>query len=237
MSYILVADDNPLSLRFFAEALTTLGHACETVDDGAKALKRAYSSTFDLLLLDVRMPKLGAADALAHIRAGDGPSRAAVAIATTADNTADTRAALLAAGFAEVLPKPFAVDDLRSALARHLPARRGELEDHLPTPALDDTQAFAAAGGDLAIVAALRHLLADELDALPAEIAAIAAKHDVNALRDRLHRLDASAGFCGATALSAAATRLRAAVMMTPWPEAAVADFLHVCAQVRVLLS
>lgn len=223
---VLVADDNPPSLRFLEAALHDVGCLPLAVADGVAACEAAAAATFDLLLLDARMPRLGGADALARIRGGGGPSCTAVAIATTAAPEAEVRAALLAAGFAEVLHKPLGLAQLRTALVRHLPTQ-GQADE------LDDARALAAAGGDRAIVDALRGLLAGELDALPAEIAALSARRDADGLRDRLHRLDASAGFCGMPALAVASAHLRAALAASPWPDDALASFLSTCAALR----
>jgi CheY-like chemotaxis protein len=236
---VLVADDNPVSLRFFSEALAQLGIACDLAHDGLETVARADRERFDVLLLDARMPGLDGPAALARIRAGRGPSRVAVAIATTADASASTRQDLVAAGFVDVVAKPVTVNALRAALAPHLPgaiaavaAVAGGADD------LDDVAALSAVGGDVGILAALRGLFAAELDALPAELAAIGAGADVAALRDRLHRLDASAGFCGAPALVRACATLRSAVDHSPaWPDAAVTEFLAACARVRARIA
>ncbi|MBO9663472.1 response regulator [Dokdonella sp.] len=233
MPRVLVADDNPLSLHFFAEALRTLGCVAEMATDGADALRRANASRFEVLLLDARMPGLDGAEVLARLRAGAGLSRRAVAIATTAAAEARIDADLLAAGFVDVLHKPLTVAELRAALARH----SIEPAPPDPAPALDDARALAAAGGDATIVSALRGLLAAELDALPSEMAAIAAARDADALRQRLHKLDASAGFCGAPALGEASASLRTALQEVDWPDHAVARFLRICTQVRALLA
>lgn len=223
---ILVADDNPVSLRFFAEALAQLGLACELAGDGVETVARAQRKPFDLLLIDARMPGLDGPDALARIRAMPGPSRHAVALATTADADEKTRRDLVAAGFADIVAKPVSIDALRAALVLHL----GGAE----APSLDDTRALAATGGDASILAALRGLLVAEIDALPTELADLAARRDFAALRDRLHRLDASAGFCGAPGLARAGAKLRGALGdEAAWPHAAVADFLVACADVR----
>lgn len=103
--------------------------------------------------------------------------------------------------------------------------------------ALDDEQARRAAGGDMAIVAALRALFVGELAALPAEIEAMAQRDDRDALRERLHRLDASAGFCGVPALIAAAARLRSLLDGTTWPTEGIADFLAAGERARTRLS
>jgi CheY-like chemotaxis protein len=237
---ILVADDNPVSLRFFADALAQIGLDCAVANDGLEAAAHAERAPFDLLLLDAQMPGLDGAQALARIRARPGPSRDAVALATTADAGAATRATLLQAGFAEVVAKPVTVQALRDALSRHLPDLRGEAAAAPTSSAeqLDERGALTAAGGDASIVVALRSLLVGELDTLPAELADLEARSDIAGLRDRLHRLDASAGFCGTPALTRAGTALRAALDAQPgWPRAACADFLGVCANVRAQLA
>jgi CheY-like chemotaxis protein/HPt (histidine-containing phosphotransfer) domain-containing protein len=227
---ILVADDNPVSLAFFADALAQLGVASELAQDGLETVARASRTRFDLLLLDARMPGLDGAQALARIRAQAGPSRQSPALATTAEAGDDARARLLEAGFAGVIAKPVTIDALRAALARHLAAEASD--------GLDDARALAATGGDASILAALRGLLITELDALPLEIAACGARGDIAALRDRLHRLDASAGFCGAPALAVACSTLRAAIDAgTGWPNAATDAFLAACANVRARLA
>ena len=226
---ILVADDNPVSLAFFADALAQLGMSSELARDGVEAVARASRARFDVLLLDAHMPGLGGIEALARIRAESGPSQLAPALATTAETGDDARSRLVEAGFAGVIAKPVTVDALRAALTQHLAADGGD--------GLDDARALAATGGDASILAALRGLLIAELDALPGEVAELGARSDFAGLRDRLHRLDASAGFCGAKALADACAKLRASLEAGDWPHAATDAFLAACANVRARLA
>src|SRR5262249_7614100 len=160
----------------------------------------------------------------ARIRAEAGPSQQAPALATTAEAGDAAHARLVDAGFAGVIAKPVTLDALRAAIAPYLPVALGAPHEAVDraVDGLDDARALAVTGGDPSILAALRGLLIGELDGLPAEIAAFAERNDVAALRDRLHRLDASAGFCGAPALTQACATLRAAFDAgTDWPDAA----------------
>jgi CheY-like chemotaxis protein len=235
---VLVADDNPLSLRFLADALGGFGLEVVVAHDGIAALEAASSGRFDLLLLDARMPGLGGAAVLARLRAGHGPNADVIALATTAAPDAAIARTLLAAGFAEVVPKPVALQAFEAVLARHLPG---------PGPAwtvgdragagLDDARALRASGGDAGVTTALRALLVAELESLRDECQALAGSGDLAGLRECLHRLDASAGFCGATALAAAIGGLRGALgQANAWPQEAIDDFLHGCDTIRTAL-
>ncbi len=221
MSRILIADDSPLSLQFLLNAMAQLGIEADGVEDGAAALRRATQQIYDLLLLDNRMPKLSGPDVLKHARAR---GISTPAIATSAEVTPALRADLLAAGFAQVLEKPLSLATLENALRPYfsiasMHAVAPPYIDNTPTtdttsfgPLLDDAAALPGVGGDSTILYALRTLLIDELAAIPEEFSRLSQSRDDDALRERLHRLQASAGFCGASALAAACTRLRTAI-------------------------
>lgn len=203
MRHVLVVDDNPLSLEFFSAAIGTAGYAVQTACDGMGALECAGTRRFDLMLIDHRMPGLDGPQTLQAIRSGDKPSRSTPALATTADSGLSPDL-LLAIGFEAVLLKPIGVRELLGVLARYL----GQAADAHPA-VLDDELAREKTGSDPTIVATLRKLLIDELDALPNEFRMLRMAADPAAIRDRLHRLDASAGFCGAPALALAIADLR----------------------------
>jgi FixJ family two-component response regulator len=180
----------------------------------------------------MRMPGCGGADALAQIRAGDGPSRDAIAIATTADDSSAARCDLLARGFAQVLPKPVAAEALRDVVRRHL---RNSVAGE-PPAWIDEAQALRAAGGDRVIAVALRGLLAQELADLPGELQRFTRDVDAAGLLERLHRLDASAGICGVPPLSDAIARVRPALERTHWPHAEIAALVDTALRLRSAL-
>ena len=230
MGNILVADDNPLSLLFFREAIAVAGHESIAEVDGLAARDAAQNQLFDLIVLDARMPGLDGVQTLAEIRAGNGLNRSTPALVTTAEAAADRRA-MRDHGFLDVIYKPIGIAALHATLARHLP---GSSDRFGAGTVLDDALAAAKTGGNASIIAALRGLFAGELDALPDELDGFAAKTDREALLDRLHRLDASAGFCGAPALSQAIAAFRKQIEAeTAWPHAAQADLLATCMLTR----
>jgi CheY-like chemotaxis protein/HPt (histidine-containing phosphotransfer) domain-containing protein len=234
MAHLLIADDNPLSLQFFMEAFALAGHTSVLAGDGVAALAAALDHPFDLILLDARMPVFDGVETLARIRQKSVSNRTTPALVTTADASMDA-ASLLGSGFLDIVYKPVGLASLHAKLARHLCALQTEGDGE---PLLDNALAAAKTGGDASIVTALRGLFAAELEALPEELDRIAGRSDRAALLDRLHRLDASAGFCGAAFLSQAIGELRRELNSNPcWPVAALARLVAACMRTRLALD
>ena len=100
----LLADDSAAMRFLLREYLAPTGADLVLVADGRQAVEAAAAHRFDLLLLDLSMPELDGAGALAHIRAGGRPTVPAVAV--TAESAPDEVAAALRAGFAALIAKP-----------------------------------------------------------------------------------------------------------------------------------
>jgi CheY-like chemotaxis protein len=250
MPSILIAEDNPVSLRFQCEAACAAGHDVEAARDGAQALRLASAHRFDLLLLDLIMPQLGGEEVLHGVRNDSAAaSRHAMAIATSAELSPERIIALRAAGFSDTLAKPITMHALQAALQRNL---RGEVSAkpvsasqataqqdgaHARHMLLDDAAALSATG-DTEVMTALRGLFARELRGLPDELAQWRRQNNLVAVRDRLHRLRASCGFCGAPALDAAVATLRRRLdgRVMPSGEAFV-SLLELAERTRALLS
>ncbi len=194
-----------------------LGVPHVAVYNGSNALDEACAHSYELLLLDCRMPGMNGDEILRKLR--ENPthaSAAALAIATSAEFSAEQLSNLSAAGFIDVLQKPCSISDLRNVLHKHLPdlGSIAALTIH-DTPSvypLDDTQGLAAVGGDSNILRSLRHLLIKELLHLDTDLRSVCVLQDIASLNEQLHRLRASAGFCGAPGLHSAISHLQNAM-------------------------
>lgn len=202
MPRILLAEDDPVSRMFLLETLRDIGLAVAAVGDGNAALAAARSECFDLLILDHRLPGMDGDRVLMMLRAKENAaSRLATALATTADPDPDVHALLRGAGFACVQVKPLDAASLGQTL-------RG-LGIVAAADALDHAAGLSASGSAGAL-RALRELFVRELVELDDELECLS--RDPLALDERLHRLRAACGFCGATTLADAATKLADAV-------------------------
>jgi two-component system, OmpR family, alkaline phosphatase synthesis response regulator PhoP len=68
MQRLLLVEDEPGLVLTLTDRLTREGYVVETATDGERALERATAEAFDLLLLDVMLPRLGGFDVLRELR-------------------------------------------------------------------------------------------------------------------------------------------------------------------------
>lgn len=123
---ILVADDDPAILQVLETVLSGDGYQVVTVEDGATAVERARSDGFDLILLDVQMPRLDGLAAARQLRRE--PRLANVPIVMLTARTADKDIeAAFAEGVTDYITKPFAVAQMRARVRSWL-SRSAEVE-------------------------------------------------------------------------------------------------------------
>lgn len=103
MEKILLIDDDEDLCELVGEYLTVENFAVEAVHDGASGLERAKSGGFDLVTLDVMMPKMDGFDVLKSLRQ---TSQVPVLMLTARGDDAE-RIVGLDAGADDYLPKPF----------------------------------------------------------------------------------------------------------------------------------
>ena len=99
------------------------GHRVETASDGAEALRLALAGGHDVIITDVRMPKLGGREFYERL-AAERPEVAARVVFSTGDTVRDDTMAFLERSGQPFLHKPFKLAELRSTLSAALEAVR-----------------------------------------------------------------------------------------------------------------
>ncbi len=128
--HILIVDDNATN-RVVAQALCEMfGCSSETAEDGVEALEAVQARPFDLILMDIKMPRMDGVQATKAIRALAGPERDIPIVALTANADPDDAKHYLSIGMAAVVEKPIKPERLRMAmnLALSEPAQAVEAE-------------------------------------------------------------------------------------------------------------
>ncbi|WP_411287821.1 response regulator [Phenylobacterium sp.] len=115
-AHVLVVDDNATN-RMVAQALVEMFDCTsEAAQDGLEAVDAARSGRFDLILMDIKMPRMDGVSAARAIRALPGRIGATPIIALTANADPDDAAGYLAAGMNGVVEKPMKPEHLLRAL-------------------------------------------------------------------------------------------------------------------------
>lgn len=83
--HILIVEDNEINQTIIGAFMGKAGHTFEIVDNGLKAVESVFASSFDLVLMDVRMPEMSGPEATRAIRAKDHIAKDIPIIALTAD--------------------------------------------------------------------------------------------------------------------------------------------------------
>jgi len=119
---VLLADDEPDIVEPVSYALRAEGFEVDTVGDGQQALDAALEGGYDVVVLDVMMPKLSGTEVCRRLRTA---SIVPVILLTAKDAEID-RVLGLELGADDYVTKPFSMRELASRIRAVL--RRGELE-------------------------------------------------------------------------------------------------------------
>ena len=119
LGHVLVAEDRPENQDVLLGMLEKAGYTAQAVGNGRDALEALETGSFDAVLMDIQMPGMNGAEAMAAIRARENASAARLPIiAVTAHAMPGDRERCLEAGADDYLAKPIRYQELFDALER-----------------------------------------------------------------------------------------------------------------------
>jgi CheY-like chemotaxis protein len=200
VSTILLLDDDAVLRDVIATQLRAAGHHVVAVASIAEAAAITARDRFDQLVIDQRLDREDGVSALCALRQTDG-ARHARAIAISAELDDGQRRSLEDAGFAMALLKPVPMAALLACFRDAPQGIHQGVADTACEPVLDDAAAVAIWGA-ASTVTMLRAMLLTELDTYRIALQECCVRKNPAELRDVLHRMRSSAGFCGAVGLT-----------------------------------
>ena len=133
MKLLVVEDYEPLR-RSLVRGLREAGYAVDSAPDGEEAMNYAESTTYDVIVLDLMLPKIDGFTVLQRLRERECTSRVLV---LTAKDDIDDRVRGLDLGADDYLIKPFAFEEL---LARVRALQRRKYRQSSPVIKIDDLE-------------------------------------------------------------------------------------------------
>ncbi|KXS40434.1 MAG: response regulator receiver protein [Methanolobus sp. T82-4] len=115
---ILVVEDNIANLELFLCLLESQGYKSEVAMDGEKALELIGNSLFDLIILDIKLPKIDGFEVLKRIKTSQNSDTPVIVV--TACVTDENKRKILAEGCSSYLTKPFGMSTFCEAISASL---------------------------------------------------------------------------------------------------------------------
>lgn len=124
---ILIVEDEASIAKFVRQGLSEAGYAVDMASDGEEGLSYALSAEYDVLILDIMLPRMSGLEMIRELR---NQGKKTPTLMLTAKDTIDDRVQGLDAGADDYLVKPFAFPELLArvrALLRRPPLQSGSL--------------------------------------------------------------------------------------------------------------
>jgi CheY-like chemotaxis protein len=214
---VLVAEDNQVNRLLIEALLRRMGHRVTCALDGEAAVGEAARRCFDLILMDMQMPRLDGLSAARAIRRADGPSAAAPIVALTADALPQRRFIYAVDEIDGFLAKPIDSAALTSLIAKltrqtpvKMPAEPCASDDIDCRQLREIRQALGPAR-----TTQLLTLFAQELASRPAAIREALGRSDLAAAAAEAHSLKGASLSIGGRTVGRAAAAIERALEAT----------------------
>ncbi len=185
---VLVVEDSDENRELFASYLENAGAITVTAADGQEGLDRALQEPFNVILMDIQMPKVDGYEAVAALRARN---YTAPIVALTARASSEDSSKSRAAGFDLHLPKPVDATELVYTVGKLTPHDKRNLS--APRPIVDKEQLSSTPPRIRAIVEKFLHTMPQEVNALRKAC----ENGDWKRAAEISHRFRGTAGNCG----------------------------------------
>ncbi|MCG8486133.1 MAG: ATP-binding protein [Chromatiales bacterium] len=210
---ILVVDDNDINLKLISTLMRSKGAIVTEAYDGLSAISKTQNNRYDLILMDIHMPKMKGTEAAEIIRRNEEGSIYTPIIALTADAVPATRNQIAESGMDGYLLKPidepqmwsvinniFSHDSTEFLISTPMETADSEVSyNDLPVRDLD--KLLAITGGDQQLADEMFKQLCLELPQQLLAIKQFIDQSDWHNLKEIAHKIHGSTSSCGVPAL------------------------------------
>ncbi len=222
---LLIVDDNIINLKLACSLLQSRNIQVTTAEDGEQALKLAQENFYDLILMDLHMPKIDGFQATETIRKSNAPCKDTVIIALTANAMPEEKIHAYNTGMNDILIKPITELQLFDMIERWLNISEKSVSSKNQATkdvnnrttdnefsAYDKTEGIQLAGGNEQLANELLTMLIKELPDHKQKLKTAKTNNDLEQLKKHIHKLHGATSYCGVPLLRTAARDLEEAI-------------------------
>jgi len=214
---VLLVDDNIINLKLAKTLLEMQNIQVFTAEDGQQAVDQAARQYFDLILMDLHMPKLNGFAAAKNIRSTDNPCSKTIIVALTANAMPEEQLQVFDSGMNDILLKPITEQQLLDVFTRwiDLEKKTAEGDDYnkddaqntstLNSPELNNPEknifdkelGVKLAGGNEQLADELFPMLISELPTHRENLLCAQKEGSAEDLKKHIHKLHGGTKYCG----------------------------------------
>lgn len=204
--HVLLVDDNDINLKLAKTLLNNNDVSVDTAKNGQEAVSLANDIEYDIIFMDLHMPKVDGFQATEQIRASDSPCKSIPIIALTANAMPEEQKLIFSAGMNDILLKPITEKQLFNVfehwISNDLISQKNNLEDtgNTITPVSDiynEQEGIELAGGNSQLANELFAMLMKELPEHRKKIDTAYKENNIENLKYFTHKLHGATSYCG----------------------------------------
>lgn len=203
---VLLVDDNEINLKLAKTLLEMQGAQVTTATDGQQAVELCAREFFNLVLMDLHMPRMDGFAAAQAIRNTPSQCTQSVIIALTANVLPEEQLQVFNSGMNDILLKPISEQQLMDIFSRWI--EQLEVEQSInqavnrpESEIFDFEQSVQLAGGSKQLASELFPMLVAELPAHRSNLLSAREAEDIDDLKKYIHKLHGGAKYCGVPTL------------------------------------
>lgn len=214
---VLLVDDNEINLKLTRTLLEIQNIHVVTANDGQQAVETAAKENFDIIFMDLHMPKLDGFAATHEIRNTDNPCKNSIIVALTANVMPEEQLQVFNSGMNDILLKPITEQQLLDVFTRWI---NTDTEDDnivsaesitahdisADTEIFDLQESIELAGGNKDLANELLPMLINELPTYRESLVNAKQTNDLAEFKKHIHKLHGGTKYCGVPALRKAAS-------------------------------
>jgi signal transduction histidine kinase/DNA-binding response OmpR family regulator len=193
---VLLVEDNAVNTLLATSLLQAWQVSADVAADGEQALELALSTPYDVILMDIQMPRLDGLSATKQLRHTSGPNQFQPIIALTANALKNEVDAYASAGFTDWLVKPYHENSLYLAIA-YASERASRVAAPVAAQPAAPTYGFAGLGKlahDATFIRKMQQLFIDTVPAQLGQLETAVAGRNWEAARQLSHSLKSTYG-------------------------------------------